>query len=94
MGVILLSGTFLHNPPQLSRFKLLSDNLSYAILKQTVMFTKTLALSCQKDRKNKYKYACGLMTKQTHTHTHASNDSYEHPPTLTFELEISSTTVQ
>ena len=31
-------------------------------------FTKTLALSCQKDRKNKYKYACGLMTKKTHTH--------------------------
>ena len=31
-------------------------------------FTKTLALSCQKDRKNKYKYACGLMTKQTLTH--------------------------
>ena len=26
------------------------------------VFTKTLALSCQKDRKNKYKYACGLMT--------------------------------
>ena len=31
-------------------------------------FTKTLALSCQKDRKDKYKYACGLMTKQTLTH--------------------------
>ena len=28
MGVILFSGTILHNPPQLSRFKLLSDNLS------------------------------------------------------------------
>ena len=28
-------------------------------------------LSCQKDRKNKYKYACGLMTK-TDTHTHSS----------------------
>ena len=24
--------------------------------------------NCQKDKKNKYKYACGLMTKQTHTH--------------------------
>ena len=28
MGVILFSRTILHNPPQLSRFKLLSDNLS------------------------------------------------------------------
>ena len=28
MGVILFSGIILHNPPQLSRFKLLSDNLS------------------------------------------------------------------
>ena len=27
MGVILFSGTLLHNPPQLPRFKLLSDNL-------------------------------------------------------------------
>ena len=42
-------------------------------------FTKTQALSYQKDRKNKCKYACGLMT-ETDTHTHASNDSYEHPP--------------
>ena len=34
-------------------------------------FTKTQALSYQKDRKNKCKYACGLMTKRdTHTHTH------------------------
>ena len=32
-------------------------------------FTKTQALSCQKSRKNKYKYACGLMTEQTHTPT-------------------------
>ena len=33
-------------------------------------FTKTQALSCQKDRKNKYKHACGLMTNtDTHTHT-------------------------
>ena len=36
--------------------------------RQLLDFTKTLALSCQKDRKNKYKYACGLMTKQTLTH--------------------------
>ena len=42
-------------------------------------FIKTQALSCQKSRKNKYKYACGLMT-ESDTHTHASNDSYEHPP--------------
>ena len=37
-----------------------SSHVSYVIL-----FTKTQALSCQKDRKNKYKYACGLITKQT-----------------------------
>ena len=44
-----------------------------------LFFAKNQALSCQKSRKNKYKYACGLMT-ETDTHTHASNDSYEHPP--------------
>ena len=33
-----------------------------------VIFTKTQALSYQKDRKNKCKYACGLMT-ETDTHT-------------------------
>ena len=51
-------------------------------------FTKTQALSYQKDRKNKCKYACGLMTKQIHTHTHASNDSYEHPPRLQMNLNF------
>ena len=44
-----------------------------------IFFTKAQALSYQKYRKNKCKYACGLMT-ETDTHTHASNDSYEHPP--------------
>ena len=49
-----------------------------SIILRLFFFTKTQALSYQKYRKNKCKYACGLMT-ETDTHTHASNDSYEHP---------------
>ena len=66
---------------------------------QTQYNTKTLALSCQKDRKNKYKYACGLMTKQTLTHTlidesiylisclHSSHTYFDSPILKTVDVE-------